>query len=207
MMGIVGMELEPITESKLIIVEGEDDKNLLLALIKEIGLRGIQIISVRGKGEMQDKIMAIRNTTNFENKVTSLGVVRDADEDAENTFLSVCDALSKAGLSVPRGPLTISSGTPRVIVLIWPCDKKEGTLEDVCLQSVAELSEVECLSQYFECLQKQRVIPGNMAKAKVQAFLASRPESCPHLGVGALKGYWQFESKAFDGVKNFLAQL
>ena len=201
------MELEPVKESKLVVVEGNDDKNLLDALIEELGLTGIQTVPIGGKGEMRDKIMAIRQTTDFENKVTSLGVVRDADEDAESTFRSVCDALSRAGLSVPREPLTITSGTPRVIVLIWPCDKKKGTLEDVCLQSVAELSEVECIRKYFECLQKQRVIPGNMAKAKVQAFLASRPESCPHLGVGALKRYWQFESKVFDGVRNFLAQL
>lgn len=202
------MELEPITESKLVVVEGDDDKNLLVALIEELGLTGIQIIQVGGKGEMQDKIKAIRKTTGFENKVTSLGVVRDADEDAESTFRSVCDALRKAGLSVPSEPLKVASGIPRVIVLIWPCDRKEGTLEDVCLQSVAELSEIECVRQYFECLQKQSIVlPDNLSKAKVQAFLASRPESCPHLGVGALKGYWQFESKAFDGVKNFLAQL
>ena len=202
------MELEPITESKLVVVEGNDDKNLLGALIEDLGLRGVQIIRVEGKGEMQDKIMAVRKTTDFENKVTSLGVVRDADEDAEGTFQSVCDALRKAGLSVPSEPLTVASGTPRVIVLIWPCDRKEGTLEDVCLQSVAELSEIACVSEYFECLQKKGIVlPGNLSKAKVHAFLASRPEACPSLGVGALKRYWQFESKAFDGVRNFLAQL
>lgn len=202
------MELEAITESKLILVEGNDDKNLLAALIKHLRLTGIQIIPIVGKGEMRDKIMAIRQTTDFEDKVTSFGVVRDADEDAESAFQSVCDGLEKAGLSVPSEPLKIASGTPRVIVLIWPCDRKEGTLEDVCLESVAELSESACVSEYFECLKKQSIaLPSNLSKAKVQAFLASRREPCPHLGVGALKRYWQFESKAFDGVRGFLGQL
>lgn len=202
------MQLEPITQSKLVVVEGDDDKNLLVALIEHLGLTGIQIIPCVGKGEIPDKIMAIRKTSDFENKVASLGVVRDADEDSENTFRSVCDALRKAGLSVPSKPLTVASGTPRVIVMIWPCDRNKGTLEDVCLQSVAELSEIACVSQYFECLQKQSIVlPGNLSKAKVQAFLASRPEPCPHLGVAALKGYWQFKSKAFDDVRKFLSQL
>lgn len=202
------MQLEPVTQSKLVVVEGDDDKNLLAALIKHLRLTGIQIIPCIGKGEMPNVIRAVRNTSDFENKVASLGVVRDADEDADRTFLSVCDALSKAGLSVPNRPLTVASGTPRVIVMIWACDRNEGTLEDVCLQSVAELSEIACISQYFECLQKQSIVlPGNLSKAKVQAFLASRPEPCPHLGVAALKGYWPFDSKAFHDARKFLVKL
>jgi len=202
------MDLEPITESKLIIVEGDDDKSFLIALIEWLGLSGIQVIGCIGKGSMPDVMRAVAITRGFSDRVVSLGIVRDADENAQGRFDSVCNALRAAGLSVPSQPLTFAQGTPRVIVMIWPCDRNEGTLEDVCLQSVASYPEMTCVNQYFECLEDQVLEqPRNLSKGKVQAFLASRPKTYPHLGVAALKSCWPFDNNAFDDIKEFLTQL
>ena len=202
------MDLKPITQSKVIIVEGVDDENLLSALIQYIGLSGIQIISCAGKSEMPSVIKTVRNMPDFENKVTSLGVVRDANDDAEHTFQSVCTALYTAGLSVPERPLAVADGKPRVSVMIWPCAANKGLLEDVCLQSIANYPEMMCVNQYFECLSRHGVeLSHKLSKAKVQTFLASGPEPYPHLGVGALKGRWPFDNNAFEKVKQFLTNL
>ena len=202
------MDLKPITQSKVIIVEGSDDENLISALIQYIGLSGIQIISCEGKPVMPSVIKTVRNMPDFENKVTSLGVVRDANDVADRTFQSVCTALANASLSVPECPLAITDGIPRVSVMIWPCDANKGILEDVCLQSIANYPEMMCVNQYFECLEKQGIEPSHkLSKAKVQTFLASGSEPYPHLGIGALKDRWPFDNNAFDKVKQFLTNL
>lgn len=203
------MELEPIVESKVIIVEGGDDKNLLTALAKHIGLSGIQIISSEGKKhKLSTVIDAVRKTPDFANKVNTLGVAVDADTNACGAFESVQDALKRADLSVPQEPLTIVEGPPRIIIMIWPCDKNQGKLEDVCLQSVTDCVEMTCVNKYFECLGQQNIeSPHNMAKAKAQTFLAAKPETYPKVGVAALKGYWPFDNEAFDKIKDFLRKL
>jgi hypothetical protein len=201
------MKLEPITENKLIIVEGDDDKNLLSALIEDIGLSGIQIIGCIGKGEMPDVIRTVQQSTGFKGFVQSLGIVRDCDVDAKSAFLSVCDALHKANLSVPPKPLVVAQGTPNVIIVILPCDSEKGALEDVCLQSVSDYPEMSCLNEYFSCLEGIDVIPKNISKAKAQAFLASRIETVPHIGIAAQKRYWPWSHEAFNGIKEFLNKL
>ena len=47
----------------------------------------------------------------------------------------------------------------------------------------------------------------NVNKARVQAFLASRPKHVVHLGLAAYKGYWPWDDPAFDHVKQFLCTL
>ncbi len=192
----------------MVVVEGDDDGLLLESFSRSLNLSGIQIITCKGTGSMSDVIRAVRNTPDFENRVTSLGIVRDAEKDARGAFQSVCSALHSASLPVPQQPLTVAHGTPSVIVLIWSYDRKLGMLEDVCLQSVSDHPEMICVNEFFECLQRQGVEqPRNLSKAKVQAFLASRPETYPHLGVAAMRKVWPFDNKAFNGVKEFLKQL
>ena len=197
-----------ISESKLIIVEGSDDKDFLHALIEYIGLSGIQIIPGNGKNQMPTLIKTITITSQFENMVTSLGVVRDADENANSTFQSIRTALQNAGLPVPESPIVIADGNPRVSVLIWPLSSNEGEIEDICLESIAEYPEMNCINQYFDCLQRESIeISHKISKAKVKAFLASKTDLPHRLGIAALKGYWPFDNPIFDGIKQFLKGL
>lgn len=201
------MELDAITKSKLIIIEGNDDEELLIKLAELLEVSGIQMIKCIGKGEMPDVVKTVKITPGFD-MVSSLGIVRDADKDAKGVFMSICNALKAAGLDAPEKLLKITEGIPRVIVMIWPCDSNEGILEDVCLQSVADCSEMKCVERYFECLQNEGIkMPKNVSKAKVQTFLASQFETYPHLGVAAKKGCWQFDNKVFDELKDFLTAL
>jgi len=74
--------------------------------------------------------------------------------------------------------------------------------------SVIDIRRQVCVDKYFECISKLGIeMPHNMSKAKVKAFLASRPEICPYLGVAALKGYWPFNNDVFNDIKEFLRGL
>ncbi len=60
---------------------------------------------------------------------------------------------------------------------------------------------------YLECLATQQLSIINLEKAKVQAFLASRPKFVAHVGEAANKGYWPWENTAFSALKKFLEEL
>jgi hypothetical protein len=64
------------------------------------------------------------------------------------------------------------------------------------------------MEQYFQCLkQKNLPLPGNISKAKVQVFLASRHKAGLRLGEAAQEGYWPWEVEAFGEVKDFLQRI
>ena len=138
----------------------------------------------------------------------SLGVVRDADCDPNAAFQSVCSALQGAQLPEPSQPEIFEGNRPQVGILVLPDAKTAGMLEALCLKSVVGDPAMSCIQEYFNCVEQQLgSSPKNVNKARVQAFLASRPEHVAHLGLGALKGYWSWKDTAFDHVKQFLRTL
>jgi len=65
-----------------------------------------------------------------------------------------------------------------------------------------------CVDRFFHCLTDEGCPqPQNTSKARVQAFLASRERPGLLLGQAAAKGYWPWDSEAFEEVKDFLAQI
>ncbi|MFC1947865.1 DUF3226 domain-containing protein [Chloroflexota bacterium] len=201
-------KLTNITSNKLIVTEGQDDENLLFAVMKHLGLDEIQVINCEGNSDLTDKIRTIAATHGFRENVRSLGIVRDAELNSEGAFQSVCNALSNSGLGVPDEPLKSCTTMPRTTVLIWPHKQEAGKLEDICLQSIYEFPEMSCIDDFFECLKAKDIPePNDISKAKVKAFLASRQESVPHLGIAASKGYFPLDNAAFDDVKTFLRML
>ena len=196
-----------ITEPVLLLVEGDDEKEFFGALLREMKMTGIQVQDFRGKNNLSNFLETLRDQHGFAQRVVSLGIVRDADDSPEGAFQSVGTALRNNKFPQPSKPETPEGNNPRVAVLILPDAETSGMLETICLRSVADDPVMQCIGEYFNCIRKVSQLPGNMDKAMVQAFLASRPESVPHLGIAAQKDYWQWNNQAFDHVKGFLRVL
>ena len=191
-----------ISGTKLLIVEGKDDKNFFSALNRHLDLTEIQIMDIGGKTLLADNLQGLVRAPGF-NRVVSVGVIRDADKNADGAFKSVCFALEGAHLGVPARPLLPAGGRPIVMAMIIT-----EMLEDLCLRSVADDPAVACIEDYFQCIDKNLDRgPNNLSKAKVQAFLASRKRPVASVGLAAKKGYWPWGSPAFDEVKQFLTML
>ncbi len=140
--------------------------------------------------------------------MTSIGIVYDSDDNPETAFQSVCTAIEKVGWIVPKQPLMPAGQNPKVTVMILPDANTTGMLEDVCLASVSENPAIKCVDVFFECIrQETSVFSKNLSKARVHAFLASRPEPDLRFGEATLRGYWDLESEAFNSIKNFLRML
>jgi hypothetical protein len=196
-----------IEQPNVLVVEGEEEKRFFGALIEHLQLQNIQIMPIGGKNQLRQNLKVLAMSPGF-SRVISLGVVRDADTDPKAAFQSVCDALQATDLPTPERPLLPVGEKPRVAVLILPGVDREGALEDICLDAVAQDPAMLCVEQYLQCLQQEGLsLPDNMSKAKVQVFLASRRKAGLRLGEAAEKGYWPWDAKAFDWVKDFLQQI
>ena len=198
---------EPIKESKQLLVEGRSDEEFFKALMRNMGIEGIQIQRYEGKNRLRNFIERFRSQSNFK-MVVSLGIVRDADNNAKSAFQSVCSALRNAGLSHPKQPESFEGTKPRIGVLVLPDANTPGMLETICLRSVTDDPAMKCVDEYLNCVQEQLgYLPKTIDKAQVQAFMASRPETVWQLGEAAQKSYWQLNHPTFDHVKRFMNDL
>ena len=95
-------------------------------------------------------------------KVSSLGIVRDADEDPIAAFQSVCTAIKNADTEVkhiklipPKKPLEFSNSNPKIAIMIIPNINSPGRLEDICLKAVEDDPAISCVDDFFNCLQQK----------------------------------------------------
>jgi len=196
-----------ITQPSLLVVEGREEELFFGALIRHLELQNIQVMGVGGKTNLRRNLKALTSSPSFA-EVISLGVVRDANDNPSAAFQSVHDALQAVNLPAPECALVPAGDSPQVSVMILPEEGTPGMLEDLCIRAVVQDPAMLCVEQYFECLQQKGLsLPDNMSKAKVQVFLASRRKARLRLGVAAHVGYWPWDEKAFEQVRNFLQQM
>ncbi|MGC8785609.1 MAG: DUF3226 domain-containing protein [Armatimonadota bacterium] len=198
-----------VTSRKLVVVEGKDDERFFSALLRQIGLTDVQCIGLGGKDEMgkTETWRAVVATPGFA-ELEALAIVRDADDNPQGAFQSVKDTLRNVGLSPPSAPFRIQQGTPKVCVIILPDVGSKGELEDLCLQSLAGEPVMECVEQFWECVQqREKHPPRKVSKAKLHAYLSCRREPGRRLGEAAEAGDIPLGSQAFDRVKQALRDL
>lgn len=200
-----------ISRQKLLIVEGADEEHFFAALLKQLVTDEIQVLGIGGKTQLRERLKGLKLDAAWPT-VHSVGIVRDADDDPEVAFKSVCFALEVAELPIPKQVMTqaVAKGKPSVMVMIIPSVKKKGALEDLCLDSVSSDPAMPCVDQYFQCLTNHGLSgpkQTELNKARVKIFLGSREEPTLPLGIAAEKGYWPLESGVFDEVKRFISAI
>ncbi len=190
----------------LLVVEGKEDEIFFRALVKHLDLtQMVQVLEIGGRSNLTRQLNLLKSSREFLDNVKSVGIVRDADEDARTAFQSVCSGLRNVGLPVPKKPLKVALGNPATAVMIVPPTTQRGMLEDVCLQSMSDDPLMACVDSFIACA---KISPEstNVAKARVQVLLAAKE---PELRVGeaAQKAIWNWEHPAFAPLSDFLKQL
>lgn len=166
---------KPISKPKVILVEGKDDELFFSSMIRSLDLTPeIDVRPTDGKDRLAAALKALKNDPGHLT-LTSVGIIRDADNSADSAFSSVCTALRNAAWPVPKRALEPAGDKPRVTVMIVPVGVPAGVLEDVFLKSVADDPAMQCVNQYFQCLtQCLKELPSSLSKARVRTFLVSR---------------------------------
>lgn len=196
----------------LLFVEGSDDKGVLESLVKHLDFEPIiQVMLLQGKDNLRPVLQAVRNTDEFENvPVRSLGIIRDADDDAQSAFQSACDALRKVQFTPPQKSLQIMQDDRnfRTGVMIMPPDKTSGAIEDVFLQSLSDNPLMHCVETYAGCVEQ---IQGHSVekpqKMRLQTYLAAVAVG-KRLGESAgKKGLWNWKHPEFTPLITFIREL
>lgn len=203
-----------IKEPKQLLVEGKDQQNFFEAFVQHLSLPHIQIQDFKGVTQFRDILLGIVSSTEFDS-ITSLGIVRDAEQSARSAFQSVRDSIininnnvENVNLPVPTKTGERKSGNPDVCVLILPDENSPGMLETLLCRTF-EGSEVDrCIDDFFACAEaSSNVSINNLDKARAFAFLTTTPDPRHSVGVAAKRGVWDFGHQAFEGVRDFLKAL
>jgi hypothetical protein len=201
--------LPPVALARLLLVEGNTPLHFFEALLRHLQLAyAVEVRSFGSISTLKPFLVDLAANAAFQAFVTSLGVVRDAENDAGAARQSVDGALQAAGLTPARVPPI------KTAVFILPDNSNPGMIETLCMLAVMSeptlLTENTCTAQYFACLQNNGVaLPAEpkLAKNRAQAYLASRLDVQLFPGQAAYRGHWPWNNAVFDPLKQFLQNL
>ena len=198
---------QPIQKPKQLLVEGKDQQNFFEAFLDHIHDRSVQVQNFGGVQELRGFLLAFVNMPEF-GTVERVGVVRDAEDDANGAWQSVRSALENAKMPIPKHVGQRSVGKPGVSVFILPGNNQPGMLETLLNQTFANAPINECIDTFFQCVED---LPDQQIqrpdKARSQAYLATWPEPHVSVGVAAMKGYWNLDHSVFGPLRTFLTKL
>lgn len=198
-----------VTKPKQLLVEGKDSQYFFHPFIETLNITGIEIQNYGGITDLPDFLGQLIKNSDFRKLVIAVGITRDAEDNSDGAFQSICSALTSVGLSAPRRPLQPIDTSPKVNVFIFPGGNSPGMLESLLLQAVSNDPAVECIDDFFSCIEKvNNYVPRPLDKAKTLAYLASREKQIiPLTGNAARAGYWNFDNPAYDQLKGFIRSL
>ena len=210
------MAPDEIRYKKVLLVEGEDEKNVFTALLRFLNISEVDVIPAGGKENFKGKFSVLSKRTNFDN-IENLGFIRDAEENAaKSSFGSMYNIIAPvlADFALPKTPGEVArTGSKTCGIFIMPDCASSGMLEDLCIKSVENQDLFKNANEYVEKAKaeyekdKAGNKKFNMPKALVQAYLAGRVPVVNSLGLAVQKKYFDFNNVAFDSVKKFLKEL
>lgn len=195
------MAQSSINQPRLLLVEGNDDMRFFEVMIEHCDRDDIQVLKFDGISKLRGYLSTLVVTPGWD-RVVSLGIVRDADNDAESAKASVRGAVENARLQMD------GSAAPRVSLLVLPDGGHPGMLETLLCGSFADSRLNDCIDEFFACCaERAGVSVRRMEKARAHAYLATREDPHVSVGVAAQKGYWDLDHPAFEQLRGFIAGL
>lgn len=195
---------------KILLVEGNDEV-IFFEKLKSLFEFDYEVSDGGGKDNLRNKIQSLLTRTG-DDFPESLGIVRDADEDAGSAFQSVKSAIENTkGVDV-KAPAKINTWNTGCItkigVFILPGDGSSGALEDLLLQ-VANSEIMKCVDSFINCVEIVDVTKFKKSKAKLKAFLCVGDDHEVVTAGSAIKkgNYFNLESDVFNKLKSFLQEF
>ena len=175
---------ESDTHRRVLLVEGPDDKHVVIHLSERSGLeQNFWIIEKEGKDTLLDSIVLEARTPGR----TVMGVVLDANDDLDARWQAVTDRLNRLRredhFDLPDLPAkpepggTILDGRLRIGIWLMPDNLSTGELEDFVGSMIPSGDPVWPRAEDFIDgipPDDRKFAPGKIQRAKVHAWLAAR---------------------------------
>ena len=162
---------------RVLLVEGDDDKHVILQLCIRISFE--PEFCILDKGGVDNVLSGVGPELKVEGR-QAVGIVVDANDHIENRWNEVSEELQGVGISTPSSPDwagTIIESTPRIGIWLMPNNQLPGELEDFVQTMMPECDPIWPRSQsYIDDIPKehQRFLPGKVLRAQLHAWLATR---------------------------------
>ncbi len=200
----------------LLLVEGVDAERFFINACdkKAFGTdEHIQVWDFHGITELTKCIKGLKKMKDF-NSVPAIGIIRDAEDDADGAIRSIQKSLRENSLAVPENPNVFVGDFPKICYALLPgtmSDGKydKGALEDLCLKTLSEsenryLDKVDAYLQNINELSKLT----HRHKSRLHAYLAAKNNFVGmKIGEAAKAGAWDWNSKVLGNIKIMMQEL
>jgi hypothetical protein len=206
---------------RVILCEGSSDKTFFQQLIRERSLPHFTITypNEQKRGEpggwtaFHSSLAAIRTERWFP-EVAGIIIVRDNDENPNQSFDEVCNQIRLAGkFGIPGQPLQPAlsvAGAPVIVVMTIPWAGESGNIETLCIQSMADAHQhlKVCVDDYATCAGNTSWPVTKRSKMLLRSMIAAACKSDPNTG---LEYAWSRDEvlvplnhSCFDRIADFL---
>jgi len=204
---------ERIEQTTLLLVEGRDDQALMARIARQLEAEGhqvnIQIRDMGGRDKWTTDLAQIRKNEFFQQNVTAIGLVQDADSDASAARQRCEQIFRQNQLPFPRRPQVIDAAGPlKTGIFIIPSLARVGAVEQLCLDSVQDTARASRSADFIDGLPEAGFPPvEDRDKAVVQAYLSAKPKLKKALWMALRDGCFDMTHDAFNEVRDFLRAL
>lgn len=166
---------------RVLLVEGQDDKHVVLQLCERHQSTRSLSFSILDKGNIDQVLESIDPEIKVPGR-QAVGILVDANDDIEARWAAIQNRLQRAGIESPPPPGpdgTIIPANPRIGLWLMPDNSSVGELEDFVVQMIPEGDRVWPLSQRYieEIPQEERNFSdGKILRAQLYAWLAARED-------------------------------
>ncbi len=178
-----------------LLVEGKDSEGFFNALIGHLGITNVQIQDFGGVTDLRNFLRAFVNGPDF-SRVTSIGIVRDAESCSRGAFESVQGSLKGVELPVPQVARQLVGDRPAIAVMILPSENRAGMLETLLNETLRGDKERAASTLSFGVLKntsaslrtdRTRLVPRlTWQPRKIRTFQSAMPR-CGDTGISTTK--------------------
>ena len=177
----------------ILVVEGKDDQSVVELLLNYLNLDQVQIIDATSKDKFRAAVTAIKSADGFNDLVSRIAILRDADNNPEAARQSCQDILR--GLGQKTSCYLVPETGP-------------GMLEDVCLLALVDRPEMQCVDDFLTCVAGNGPAISNKQKFRMKAFLMTHDEdTSQRIGWAAQQNLLNPAHPAFAPLRQFLTQF
>ena len=207
------------TETRFMLCEGEDDKDVLESILRDRGLPKYQVCcaaecnpqEIGGWHGFASSLTGIEPLTGF--PALKVLVIATDNDISGKSFARAQEAISDNGGTPPNAPGEIGqlAGKPITILLI-PSGDIEGNLELLCLPAIQEKwpEAIDCVDAFLSCTKADSwKNQGNFYKARARSYVIGKNEDDPYKGLGYLfkRGTLSANHACFNKLAEFIKEL
>lgn len=209
----------------LVLCEGRDAKNFLIWLLDYYIKKGIsefehiQIEDFGGITQLTDSLGVWKNISGFRENVKSLCIIRDAEADFLKSCQAIRGSLAKNQFVAPKHAWTVKEKNGfKLAYIVFPGTKdsegnyNSGTLEDLCLESLADVDKnrkLEAIDAFIDKAGKDFNLQfPRLHKTRLHEFLVMHDKyvDCK-IGEAAKAGAFDFENPVVKEIVRIFKEL